>query len=400
MIVDGDDIYGDGVNVAARLEGLAEPGGILVAGVVRDQVRDKLSFSFDDLGDRNVKNIPRPVRAYRVKLNDDGPPPLAKPAARVGLGGRRIAGIVAAALLLIVVAGGGAWYVAGGAWTAAPVAEPAHRAPGQTCCPTSRSSFCPSPTCRTIRSRTISLTELHRTSPTICRASSGLVRHLAQHGFRLQGEELSTRKQIGKELGCATWSKARCNAIRAACRSTPSQPRRTGGHLWLDRFDKPLGDLFALQDEIVAAVASELKAELISNEARRAERAATPPIRWTYIFRVSHGSIKGRIPRITRKRVAFLNGRWRSIPNNLDAVLAEANVDMNLAYYQSDNERAALLATADLAVTHVLSRAPNNASAHYLRGRLLLQTNREAEGIAELERTLALSYLNFAWVGA
>ena len=123
VIVDGDDIYGDGVNVAARLEGLAEPGGILVAGVVRDQVRDKLSFSFDDLGDRNVKNIPRPVRAYRVKLNDDGPPPLAKPAARVGLGGRRVAGIVAAALLLIVVAGGGAWYVAGGSKSAATVAQ-------------------------------------------------------------------------------------------------------------------------------------------------------------------------------------------------------------------------------------------------------------------------------------
>src|SRR5271167_4623617 len=104
VIVDGDDIYGDGVNVAARLEGLAEPGGILVSGVVRDQVRDKLSFSFDDLGDRNVKNIPRPVRAYRVKLNDDGPPPPAKTAARVGLGGRRIGGIAAAALLLIVIA--------------------------------------------------------------------------------------------------------------------------------------------------------------------------------------------------------------------------------------------------------------------------------------------------------
>src|SRR5271166_230770 len=97
VIVDGNDIYGDGVNVAARLEDLAEPGGVLVAGVVHDQVRGKLSFSFDDLGDREVKNIPRPVRAYRVRLNDDGRPPLAKPAARVGLGGRSIAGIVAAA---------------------------------------------------------------------------------------------------------------------------------------------------------------------------------------------------------------------------------------------------------------------------------------------------------------
>ena len=112
VIVDGDDIYGDGVNVAARLEDLAEPGGVLVAGVVRDQVRDKLSFSFDDLGDREVKNIPRPVRAYRVKLSDDRrPPALARLSTRLGVGRPHIAWIGAAGLLLIVVAGGGAWYV-------------------------------------------------------------------------------------------------------------------------------------------------------------------------------------------------------------------------------------------------------------------------------------------------
>ena len=75
VIVDGDDIHGDGVDVAAGLGDLAEPGGVLVAGVVRDQVGGKLSFSFDDLGDRELKNIPRPVRAYRVKLGDDRRPP-------------------------------------------------------------------------------------------------------------------------------------------------------------------------------------------------------------------------------------------------------------------------------------------------------------------------------------
>ena len=68
IIIDGDDIYGDGVNVAARLEGLAEPGGIYVSRVVRDQVRDKLDFGFEDMGAKSVKNIARPVRVHRVQL--------------------------------------------------------------------------------------------------------------------------------------------------------------------------------------------------------------------------------------------------------------------------------------------------------------------------------------------
>jgi len=69
IIIDGDDIFGDGVNVAARLEALAEPGGICVSRNVRDQVLDKLSFAFEDLGAQEVKNIARPVDVYRVSLD-------------------------------------------------------------------------------------------------------------------------------------------------------------------------------------------------------------------------------------------------------------------------------------------------------------------------------------------
>ena len=69
IIIDDDDIYGDGVNVAARLEGLADPDGICISGTVFDQVKDKLDVSFDDLGSREVKNIADPVRAYRVALD-------------------------------------------------------------------------------------------------------------------------------------------------------------------------------------------------------------------------------------------------------------------------------------------------------------------------------------------
>jgi adenylate cyclase len=67
VIVEEDDIYGDGVNIAARLEALAEPGGICVSRVVRDQVRDKLDYTFEDIGEQRVKNIARPVRVYRVR---------------------------------------------------------------------------------------------------------------------------------------------------------------------------------------------------------------------------------------------------------------------------------------------------------------------------------------------
>jgi adenylate cyclase len=73
IIIDGDDIFGDGVNVAARLQTLAEPGGICVSRVVRDQVLDKLSFAFEDLGPQDVKNIARPVEVYRVDLGSGAP---------------------------------------------------------------------------------------------------------------------------------------------------------------------------------------------------------------------------------------------------------------------------------------------------------------------------------------
>src|SRR5712671_4097476 len=67
VIAEEHDIFGDGVNVAARLEALAEPGGICTSRVVRDQIRDKLPYPFEDMGEQSVKNIARPVRVYKVR---------------------------------------------------------------------------------------------------------------------------------------------------------------------------------------------------------------------------------------------------------------------------------------------------------------------------------------------
>ena len=70
-IVEGDDLYGDGVNIAARIEALAEPGGVFVSTTVHDHVRDRLPFVFEDQGEQQVKNIARPVHVYRVVLQDN-----------------------------------------------------------------------------------------------------------------------------------------------------------------------------------------------------------------------------------------------------------------------------------------------------------------------------------------
>src|SRR5205814_3256294 len=85
VIVENGDIFGDGVNVAARLEALAEPGGICVSRVVRDQVRDKLDFGFEDRGEQQVKNITRPVRAFDVRIAPESAISAPEPPARAAL---------------------------------------------------------------------------------------------------------------------------------------------------------------------------------------------------------------------------------------------------------------------------------------------------------------------------
>src|SRR5208282_1283408 len=109
IIIEANDIFGDGVNVAARLETLSVPGGLCISRAVRDQVRDKLPVQFDDLGEQVVKNIARPVRAFAL-----GPdaiaaaPELVGAAVTVAATGYRLAWIAAVLAVVLIIAGGGA----------------------------------------------------------------------------------------------------------------------------------------------------------------------------------------------------------------------------------------------------------------------------------------------------
>ena len=118
VMIRGNDLLGDGVNVAARLEGLAEPGGICVSGTVWDQINGKLSIGYIDIGEQAVKNIPRPVRAYHLRPDGESdeaaiavaspPPPLPQPARRTGSRGPMF-GALAGGLAVLAVAGIAAW---------------------------------------------------------------------------------------------------------------------------------------------------------------------------------------------------------------------------------------------------------------------------------------------------
>jgi adenylate cyclase len=102
VIVESDDIYGDGVNIAARLEGLAAPGGICISGTVRDHIGDRLPYVFEDLGEQSVKNIARPVHAYALRPERVASLPARGLPARPSSRNRVIIGTVAAAALIVV----------------------------------------------------------------------------------------------------------------------------------------------------------------------------------------------------------------------------------------------------------------------------------------------------------
>jgi class 3 adenylate cyclase/TolB-like protein/Tfp pilus assembly protein PilF len=287
IIGDGGDIFGDGVNVAARLEAMAEPGGICVSLAVRDPVRDKLAFSFDDLGEVTAKNIARPIRAFRVR-HDAAGPTLAAPAhpesAALGRPPPRASrGWLAGGILLALLGlGTGAWL-----WTGRPLqptlplaipspaselASPASHAekPALAVLPFANLSGDPA---QAFFSSGISeeiLTALAR-SPylkVIGRISS----------FAVQ-DRAATTAEIGKLLGARYLLEGSVQRAGEQVRVTAKLiDTATGAQVWADRFDRPAADIFAVQDEITRIIAARLvsniqKAEL---DAMRTSRIASP----------------------------------------------------------------------------------------------------------------------------
>jgi TolB-like protein/class 3 adenylate cyclase len=226
---DGEDIYGDGVNVAARLEALAPPGGICVSRVVRDQVRDKLNFAFDDRGEQQVKNIVRPVRVFDVKIAGE-------------------------TMTLTSYSG-----------AAAPLPLPDK--PSIAVLPFQNMSGDPEQEYFADGMVEEIITALSRIRWlfVIARNSS----------FTYKGKPVDV-KQVGRQLGVRYVLEGSVRKGGSRVRITAQLiEAETGAHLWADRFDGSLEDVFDLQDKVAISVAGVIEPALQAAEVRRSSARPT-----------------------------------------------------------------------------------------------------------------------------
>jgi tetratricopeptide (TPR) repeat protein len=163
----------------------------------------------------------------------------------------------------------------------------------------------------------------------------------------------------------------------------------TGNHLWAERFDKPVADLFDVQDEIVSRLANALDAELIAAEARRAERSPHPDA-MDLVFQGSSWFNKGLTPDCMAQARSFFEQALALDPENIEAMFGLARVDGSVGAAVMTDDWSARFAAAETTLTKVLSLAPNHALAHAILGVVQIFTNRAAQGLAECEQALAL----------
>jgi TolB-like protein/class 3 adenylate cyclase/Flp pilus assembly protein TadD len=336
------DLMGDGVNIAARLEGIADPGGICLSEDAYRQVRDRLKMEFTDLGKKELKNIARPVQVYALKISLAGKAAAGDTSTWENSGPPRLSIVV----LPFANIGG--------------EPEQEYFVDGVT------------------ESLTTDLSRI---------AGSFVIgRNTA---FTYKGKHVDL-KQIGRELNVRYVLEGSVqrsgNRLRVNVQLIDAE---TGTHLWAERFDKPVADLFEMQDEIVARLANELGTQLVVAEARRAERAPNPNSTDLYYQGLALFNKGASAENLTQAR-KFFERALALDPGNLDAWIGTGQVDAVLsATYQTD-DRANALARAETTLTKALLQASNNAVAHQYMGLVLVQTKRVSQGIAEYERSLTL----------
>jgi TolB-like protein len=175
----------------------------------------------------------------------------------------------------------------------------------------------------------------------------------------------------------------------------------SGNHIWAERFDKPVVDLFDMQDEIVARLANTLGAQLMEAEAQRAQRSQSPDAMDLY-FQGKACMNRGISPEHTAQARGFYERALALDPGNIEALVGVVIVDVTFGPGFLADDRAARLTSAEAAATKALSLAPNHAMAHLLLGVIQIFTHRASQGIAECERATALDRNladAHAWIG-
>src|SRR6516164_2031186 len=384
IVVEDGDIFGDGVNVAARLEALAEPGGICVSARVQEDAVGRLDLAFEDLGEQTLKNIARPVRVLRVQSES----PLPTPPPRAGEGRVGVAGLPALAL---------------------------PDKPSIAVLPFQNISGDPEQEVfadGTVEDITTALSKL-RWFFVIARNSS----------FAYKGRAVNV-KQVGCELGVRYILEGSVrksgNRLRITAQLVEAE---TGNHVWAERYDRDLDDIFAVQDEITERVVAAIEPELYAAEDFRSQRKPPESLdAWECVIRalsaLSQVTSEGRAvaERLCRQAIAIAPGHgqahsllaWALLrrtvwSDDLRAVITEASAETQTALSIDERDPWAHLVQGNLfnrlrrfddaarECRRALELNPNFALAHAYFGMALNGLGRYQEAIDSAQHALRLS---------
>ena len=386
------DLMGDGVNIAARLEGIAEPGGICLSEDAYRQVKGRLDPAAADLGKIQLRNIAEPIRVYALRV---GVPVQAQPPTAVQAAAPKkrsaLAPLAAAVAALLILIGGGVWWVLAGEGSTPPGAarlsivvlpftnlsnDPAqdYFADGVT------------------ENLTTELSRLHN--------SFVISRNTA---FTFKGKNLDA-KAIGKELGVRYVLEGSVqrdqNRVLVNAQLIDAE---SDAQVWADRFEDDVADLFKLQDEVVVRLARTLQVELVNAEAQRSlhDRPRDPDaidltMRGLAILNQLATKTSSDEARDLFEQALTLD------PNNADALAGAARIDAVEAAFGSSDKSADLYARAMQRTDQALLLDPSQARAHFTKALLIMfkarsnDTASANEIIAEAEASLRANP-SFPW---
>jgi TolB-like protein/class 3 adenylate cyclase len=336
------DLMGEGVNTATRLEGIAKPNAVYLSEHAYWQVKGRLDLAVHDHGPTQLKNIAEPIRVYSF---DVGQPARAKSAPLTAAQESTPPRLSVVVMPFANIGGG-------------PEQEPF----------------------------VDGVTESLTTDLSRIRGAVVIARNTA---FAYKGRRVDV-KTIGRELNVRYVLEGSVqrggNRMRVNVQLIDAE---TGNHLWAERFDKPLADLFDMQDEIVARLAGALNAQLVAAEARRAEQTPTPDSMDLHFQGLSWLN-KGLTPENLVQARSFFESALSVDPGNVDAVVGSAIADVREGANSFVTDAAVAFAAAEAKLGNALSSVPDHARGHMWLGLVDIWTKRAAQGIAECEHALAL----------
>jgi len=283
VIEDEDRVYGDGVNIAARIEGLAEPGGICISGSGFEQVRNKLPLGYEYLGEHTVKNIVHPIKVYRVLME---PESAGNVIGERGRKERRWRSAAAAVAVLVLVAGGVVWNF----YWRAPKIEPASK---------DKMAF-PLPDKPSIAVLPfVNMTGDAKQEYIADGITENIITALSKvpEVFVIARNSVFTYKgkpfkinRVSEELGVQYILEGSIQQSESRLRITAQLIDATGGHhLWAERFDRDLDDIFALQDRVTLDILSALRVEFTHGEQARVQETTKSLEAWSCLVKgLSH----------------------------------------------------------------------------------------------------------------